>query len=97
LAFLFTGENMKKDSNNNSAIKSHYPTKHIFCAAYLLSLGHRINHIDADYGEKSTMYFEGVNVEQDALGFFNATAKKVNPKAYADSYRHIKDLLFQNK
>ncbi len=74
-----------------------YSTKHIFCAAYLLTRGHKITDIATDYGEKSVMQFEGQGVEQDALDFFNGIAKKINPKVYADGYRHIKDLLFKDK
>lgn len=86
---------MSKPKNDVQVIQG-YSTQHIFCAAFLISRGHRITHIENE-GRKSTIYFEGVDVEKDALDFFNGTAKKVNPKVYADSYRHTKDLLFQDK
>lgn len=80
-----------------SHLPPYYPTRHIFCAAYLLTLGHAIVRIESQTGTKSTIYFSGDGADQDAMAFFNGTAKKVNPKGLSDSYRHIKDLLFNNK
>ena len=85
-----------RKSENDIRVVQEYSTQHIFCAAFLISRGHRIIHIE-NAGRKSNIHFEGVDVENDALDFFNGTAKKVNPKVYADSYRHIKDLIFQDK
>ncbi len=86
----------KSTSQDELRVIQEYSTQHIFCAAFLISRGHRITRIDND-ARKSTIHFEGTNVENDALDFFNGTATKVNPKTFADSYRHIKDLIFQEK
>ena len=83
-----------KDQSNPTS-KNPYPTQHIFCAAYLLAVGHQISHVDTESSNKSTMYFEGENAERDALSFFNGTAKKIDPKKYSESYRNVKDFLFQ--
>ena len=97
--FYFNGGymNSKKnnDSNTEATVRKLFPTTHIFCAAYLLCLGYRLDHIDRDYGSKVMMHFEGDDAEQEAMNFFNGTAKKIDPKKYSEAYRSAKDFLFE--
>jgi len=69
-----------------------YGTKNLYEAAYCLAKGFKLNGKQRD-GAKVIIYFEGPNVHRKAIEFYNGG--KVEAKAFADSYRTLKDYVFE--
>lgn len=69
-----------------------YGTQSLYEAAYLLSLGFRLNGKSTERS-KVVIFFEGHDVHNKALEFYNGG--KVVAKSFADAYRTIKDYVFE--
>jgi len=74
------------DNPNRTSLQNLYE------GAYLLTRGFKLVGKQRQ-SNKVTITFEGINVQQEALKFYNGA--KVDAKAYADSYRTLKDYIFE--
>lgn len=72
--------------------ESQYSTQNLYEAAFCLCKGFKLAGKRRE-GAKVVILFEGENVQQEALGFYNGS--KVPAKDYADSYRTLKDFIFE--
>lgn len=69
-----------------------HETQNLYEAAFLLCLGNRLAGKKRQ-GSKVTILFEGKNVSEEALRFYNGA--KVEAKALTDAYRTLKDYVFE--
>ena len=67
-------------------------TQNLYQAAFCLCRVYRILGTEQD-GYKVSVIFEGKNIRENALEFYNGG--QVEAKAYSDAYRSLKDLVFQ--
>ncbi len=69
-----------------------YSTQNLYEGAYLLSRGFKLVG-KKQQGSKALLCFEGANVQEEALKFYNGA--KVEAKALTDAYRTLKDYVFE--
>lgn len=69
-----------------------YSTQNLYEAAFCLCKGFKLIGKERQ-GNKVVVLFEGENVQQEALKFYNGA--KVAAKAYSDAYRTLKDYVFE--
>lgn len=69
-----------------------FSTQNLYQAAYCLCRGFKINGFERT-GGKVNVIFEGEDMTSKALEFYNGA--KVDAKKYSDSYRSLKDMVFQ--
>jgi hypothetical protein len=72
--------------------KNLYATENLYEAAFCLCKGMKLIGKEKT-GSKVTVFFEGKDAHIEALKFYNGG--KVEAKAYSDSYRTLKDYVFQ--
>jgi hypothetical protein len=70
-----------------------HSTQNLYEGSYLLACGFRIDGKDRKE-RKISVRFEGVGVEAASLKFYNGG--KVEAKALMDSYRTLKDYIFED-
>lgn len=70
----------------------HYSTQNLYEAAFCLCKGLKLAGKQRQ-GQKVVAMFEGKNVREEALKFYNGA--KVEAKAYSDAYRTLKDYIFE--
>lgn len=71
---------------------SNHETQNLYEAAFLLCEGHRLAGKKRQ-GNKVLVLFEGKNVREESLRFYNGA--KVEAKALTDAYRTLKDYVFE--
>ena len=71
---------------------NYHTTQNLYEASYLLAKGFKLTGKDAQES-KTTLFFEGEGVEQEALRYYNGGSVKA--KAYSDAYRTLKDYIFE--
>jgi len=69
-----------------------FSTQNLYQAAYCLCRGYKIMGFERT-GGKVNVIFEGEDMTAKALEFYNGA--KVDAKKYSDSYRSLKDMVFQ--
>lgn len=69
-----------------------YPVQNIYEAAYLLSRGIKLVGKEK-HGNKIVVFFESKDAQAEAMRFYNGA--KIEAKAYSDSYRCLKDHIFE--
>ena len=69
-----------------------HETQNLYESAYLLCKGFKLAG-KRQQGNKSLILFEGTNVQEEALKFYNGA--KVEAKALTDAYRTLKDYVFE--
>ncbi len=69
-----------------------YSTQNLYEAAFCLCKGFKLSGKKRD-GSKVAIFFEGKNIETEALQFYNGA--KVEAKALTDAYRTLKDYIFE--
>ena len=67
-------------------------TQNLYEAAYLYAKGFKLNGKD-DEGQKTIIFLEGEGVHEEAMKYYNGGT--IEAKAYTDSYRTIKDYIFE--
>ena len=70
-----------------------FRTQNIYQASFLMCRGLRLVGKEKE-GNKFSLIFEGTNVNQEAIKFYNGGAK-IEAKAYSDAYRTLKDYVFE--
>jgi len=71
---------------------SKYETQSLYEASYLLAKGFKLSGENQN-GSKKTIIIEGDGVEEEALCFYNGAL--ISAKKLTDSYRTLKDFVFQ--
>ena len=71
---------------------NYHTTQNLYEAAFLYAKGFKLTGKD-ESGGKATLFFEGENVSEAAVKFYNGAVVKA--KAFADSYRTLKDFIFE--
>lgn len=66
--------------------------QNIYQAAYCMCRGLKVAGLDRS-ASKVTIIFAGKDAQTKALEFYNGA--RVEAKAYSDSYRSLKDLIFE--
>ncbi len=79
---------MKKSSTP----QDRHSTQNLYEAAFCLAQGMTLIGKERN-GNKVTVIFEGKDAEAEAMKFYNGA--KVEAKAYSDSYRTLKDYIFE--
>ena len=74
-------------------VKDVFVTQNLYQGAYCLCRGFKLAGKQRE-GAKVLVAFEGKNVKEEALKFYNGGAK-VEAKAYSDAYRTLKDYVFE--
>ncbi len=69
-----------------------YATQNLYEAAFCLCKGFKLAG-KRQQGNKVIVLFEGADVREEALKYYNGA--KVEAKAYSDSYRTLKDYIFE--
>lgn len=69
-----------------------YETQNLYEGAFCLSKGFKLAG-KKRLGNKVSIIFQGKNVCEEALGFYNGA--KVEAKALTDAYRTLKDYVFE--
>jgi hypothetical protein len=69
-----------------------FATQNLYQASFLFCQGYKVLGTERD-GGKVSVIFEGENVREKALQFYNGA--KVDAKKYSDAYRSLKDMIFQ--
>jgi len=69
-----------------------HETQNLYEASFLLCKGFRLAG-KKQHGNKVLVLFEGQNVHEEALRFYNGA--KVEAKALTDAYRTLKDYIFE--
>ena len=69
-----------------------YGTQNLYEAAFCLSKGFKLAG-KSQQGKKFIVYFEGKNIREEAIKFYNGA--KVEAKGYSDAYRTLKDYIFE--
>jgi len=69
-----------------------YGTMNLYEAAYCLARGFKMTGKKRE-GAKTVVYFEGPDVRIKAMDYYNGG--KIEAKAYSDSYRTLKDYVFE--
>ena len=69
-----------------------YGTQNLYEAAFCLAQGFKLSG-KSKQGNKVVIYFEGKNISEEAIKFYNGA--KVEAKGYADAYRTLKDYIFE--
>ncbi len=69
-----------------------YGTQNLYEAAFCLTKGFKLAGKN-NQGKKTIIYFEGRNVQEEAIKFYNGA--KVEAKALTDAYRTLKDYIFE--
>lgn len=67
-------------------------TQNLYEGSFLFCRGFKLAGKKRD-GAKVTLYFSGKNVREESLKYYNGG--KVEAKAYSDSYRSLKDFIFE--
>lgn len=70
----------------------YYSTQNLYEAAFCLCKGFKLVGKERQ-GNKMVLLFDGKNVKQEAVKFYNG--EKVVAKAYSDAYRTLKDYVFE--
>lgn len=75
-------------------MKKFHRTQSLYEGAYLIALGFRLVSKDSS-GQKTALLFEdSPELRQAVMDFYNGGAS-VRAKAFVDSYRSLKDMVFQ--
>lgn len=72
-----------------------FKTQNLYQAAFVLCRGFALTGKSKD-GSKYVVAFEGKNICQEAIKFYNGSSK-VDPKKYSDAYRTLKDFVFEKQ
>ena len=71
----------------------HYSTQNLYEGAFCLCQGFKLAGKERR-GNKVLVFFEGENVKNEALKFYNGA--RVEAKALTDAYRTLKDYIFES-
>ncbi len=77
-------------SSNNT---DRYSTTNLYESSYLLARGFQLSGIEKESDGKSILIFQGKGIREAGLFFYNGG--QIPAKAFADAYRTLKDLVFQ--
>ena len=69
-----------------------YGTQNLYEGAFCLCRGFKLAGKERN-GNKVVILFEGQDVREEALKFYNGA--RVEAKAYSDAYRTLKDYIFE--